>query len=58
MNHIEENRRIWDERAGNNDKWSIPVTAEVMAPPNPVVRPMISPMAEPACLGAESSTTE
>lgn len=28
MNHIEENRRVWDERAENNDKWSIPVTAE------------------------------
>ena len=25
MNHIEENSKIWDERAQNNDTWSIPV---------------------------------
>jgi len=30
MNHIEENSRIWDERARNDDIWSIPVTAEVI----------------------------
>ena len=31
MNHIEENSRIWDERARNNDTWSIPVTTEAIA---------------------------
>lgn len=30
MNHIEENSRIWDERARNNDIWSTPVTTEVI----------------------------
>lgn len=30
MNYIEENRVIWDERAQNNDKWSIPVTSEMV----------------------------
>ena len=28
MSYIEENARIWDKRAENNDKWSIPVSAE------------------------------
>jgi len=30
MKYIEENRIIWDERSENNDKWSIPVTSEVV----------------------------
>jgi len=30
MKYIEENSRIWDERSVNNDKWSIPVTSEMV----------------------------
>lgn len=30
MNQIEENSRIWDERAQNNDIWSVPVTTEAI----------------------------
>ncbi len=30
MNHIEENSKIWDQRAQNNDTWSTPVTTEVI----------------------------
>ena len=30
MKYIEENSRIWDERSENNDKWSIPVTSEMV----------------------------
>lgn len=30
MDHIEENKKIWDKRSENNDKWSIPVTSEMV----------------------------
>ncbi len=30
MNHIEENRKIWDERSENDDRWSVPVTSEMV----------------------------
>lgn len=25
MSYIEENSKIWDDRAENNDKWSVPL---------------------------------
>jgi len=28
LKYVKENQRIWDERSGNNDIWSIPVTEE------------------------------
>lgn len=31
MDYIEENSKIWDNRAENNDKWSIPVTSEIIS---------------------------
>ncbi len=30
MTYIEENSKIWDQRSENNDKWSIPVTSEMV----------------------------
>ena len=30
MSYIEENSKIWDDRAENNDVWSIPVTSEMI----------------------------
>lgn len=30
MIFIEENSRIWDERSARNDKWSVPVTSEMI----------------------------
>ena len=30
MSYIEENSKIWDNRADNNDVWSIPVTSEII----------------------------
>ena len=30
MNYIEENSKIWDSHAENNDVWSIPVTSEII----------------------------
>lgn len=30
MKYIEENARIWDKRSENNDRWSVPVTSEVI----------------------------
>lgn len=31
MNYIEENSQIWDNRAENNDIWSVPVTSETVS---------------------------
>ena len=31
MKYVEENSRIWDKRAENNDRWSTVVTAEEVA---------------------------
>lgn len=31
MKYIEENSKIWDKRAENNDKWSVPVSSEVIS---------------------------
>ncbi|MDE6662093.1 MAG: hypothetical protein K2K46_02000 [Lachnospiraceae bacterium] len=31
MRYIEENSKIWDKRAENNDMWSIPVSSEVIS---------------------------
>ena len=31
MNYIEDNSKIWDNRAENNDIWSIPVTSEMIS---------------------------
>lgn len=30
MKYTEENSRIWDSRSESNDKWSIPVTSEMV----------------------------
>ena len=30
MNYIEENSRIWDDKSNNNNKWSVPVSGEVI----------------------------
>lgn len=30
MKYLEENRRIWDSRSESNDKWSVPVTSEMI----------------------------
>lgn len=30
MSYIEENSNIWDERSARNDKWSVPVTSEMI----------------------------
>lgn len=30
MNYIKENSKIWDTRSENDDKWSIPVTSEMV----------------------------
>lgn len=31
MSYIEENSKIWDDRSENNDKWSVPVTSEIIS---------------------------
>lgn len=31
MKYIEENSKIWDKRAENNDKWSVPVSSEIIS---------------------------
>lgn len=30
MKYIEENEKIWDKRSESNDKWSVPVTSEMI----------------------------
>ena len=31
MSYIEENSKIWDKRVEKNDKWSIPVSSEIIS---------------------------
>ena len=31
MSYIEENSKIWDKRVEKNDKWSVPVSSEVIS---------------------------
>lgn len=35
MDYINENRKIWDQRSINNDRWSVPVSPEVMQKARP-----------------------